>query len=270
MTKKVLIFGCGPAGLMAAAAVRESGLEPVILSHKRKSEMFGAQYLHRPIPGFSPDQPFEVEYLLRGSPSQYRDKVYGPGFRGTVSPEDLSESHSGWDIRTTYNNLWEVFVDNITEYRITDGLSFQADLAAMTNEENVAHALSTVPLPLLCIAQDHGFTAQEIYAIGDAPERGVFAPFKPATINQVICDGRPETSWYRAANIQGYNTIEWPLKKKPPISNISGVTKPTSTNCTCHQPLLHRLGRYGKWQKGVLSHEAYYETLAGLSETSPV
>lgn len=253
---------------MAAAAVKVCGMEPVILSKKRKSEMFGAQYLHRPIPNFSPDESFEVEYVLRGTVQGYRDKVYGMGYRGSVSPEDLTESHLGWDIRTTYNNLWEHFVDSIQSFTIADGFSFQQHLAVLMEEGNVAHAISTVPAPLLCVNPEHSFSAQTIWSIGDAPEKGIFVPFKPANLNTVLCDGDPHTSWYRAANIQGYNTIEWPQAKKPPIENLSNVTKPLSTNCDCH-PQLHRLGRYGQWLKGVLSHTAYDATLVGLSETVP-
>jgi len=36
------------------------------------------------------------------------------------------------------------------------------------------------------------------------------------------------------------------------------VEKPIRTSCRCF-PDVHRMGRYGKWKKGVLSHEAWEE-----------
>lgn len=259
---KVLILGCGPAGLMAAAAAEESGYEPVIASKKRKSEMYGAQYLHAPIPGFSPDMSFDVKYSLYGTIESYRRKVYGD-IRVTVSPEDLTEDHEGWDIRQTYDNLWHHFVDYIEDTDFSGGGDIQAFVDLLLRTGQFAHVLSTIPAPLLCTNPAHAFPSQKVWAIGDAPERGIFCPIKAAGLNQVICSGE-DTSWYRCANILGYTTAEWPQNKKPPYEGVALVEKPIGTNCDC-LPDAHRLGRYGKWEKGVLSHTAYYETIKGLN-----
>jgi hypothetical protein len=262
--KKVLILGCGPAGLMAAQAVAETGwLEPVIASKKRKSEMYGAQYLHAPIPGVDAGAPFEVEYVLRGTIGDYRNKVYGPAYRGNVSPEDLAESHMGWDIRQTYDTLWKRFQHAIVDVNFTSPQEASAFVLHSHAEGQFAHYISTIPAPLLCTDPSHGFSSQQVWAVGDAPERGIFSPIKVEE-NTVVCSGERDTSWYRASNILGYHTVEWPMNRKPPIEGISGVTKPLETNCTC-LPFVHRAGRYGTWRKGVLSHEAYFETFHGLT-----
>lgn len=261
--RKVIILGCGPAGLMAAAAVEKAGQEPIIISKKRKSEMYGAQYLHAAIPGFSPDMGFDIKYMLRGTTDDYRRKVYGDA-RVQVSPEDLTEDHTGWDIRQTYDNLWFHFQEAIVDTSFTSAGEADAMLRELGAEANVSHFVSTLPAPILCINPAHSFPSQNVWAIGDAPERGIFCPITEAGLNEVVCSGENTTSWYRTANILGYRTAEWPERRRPPIDGVSAVQKPVGTNCDC-LPFVHRLGRYGKWQKGVLSHEAYYETLAGLN-----
>lgn len=260
--KKVLILGCGPAGLMAAAAAESLGMEPTIVSKKRKSEMYGAQYLHEPIPDYSPDRGFDVKYLLVGSSDDYRRKVYGDA-RTTVSPDELAEDHEGWDIRSTYDNLWGRFQDRITNTPFNGGADVTFFVAKALESEEFAHYISTVPAPLLCTNAAHVFPSQKVWAIGDAPERGVFCPITTADLNTVICSGSPDNSWYRTANILGYRTAEWPENRRPPIEGLAQVSKPIKTNCDC-LPMVHRLGRYGKWEKGVLSHSAYYETVVGL------
>lgn len=259
----VLVLGCGPAGLMAAAAAEESGNDVTIVSKKRKSEMYGAQYLHAPIPGFSPERGFSVKYVLRGTSDDYRRKVYGDP-RVPVSPDELSEDHEGWDIRSTYGSLWHHFQDRILNTPFNGGSDVKHFIAHALDSDKFNHFISTVPAPLLCTNPSHVFPSQKVWAIGDAPERGIFCPITQAGPNEVICSGEPENSWYRTANIMGYRTAEWPENRKPPIEGLSQVSKPLKTNCDC-LPMVHRLGRYGKWEKGVLSHDAYYETKAGLS-----
>lgn len=259
---RVLILGCGPSGLMAAAAAEEAGCDVTIASKKRKSEMFGAQYLHAPIPGYSPDMSFDVTYELHGTADEYRKKVYGDT-RVRVSPEELAADHEGWDIRTTYDNLWNHFQEDIEPVEFRNYLELEGFLGSVFATGSFNHFVSTIPAPLLCDNPAHAFPSQKVWAIGDAPERGIFCPIS-APLNHVMCSGLPDNSWYRCANILGYKTAEWPEKKKPPYEGASLVNKPLGTNCDCLK-MVHRLGRYGKWEKGVLSHQSYYETLSGLS-----
>lgn len=260
MTKKnVVILGCGPAALFAAHAVECAGMKPIIASKKRKSEMFGAQYLHRPIPEVS-ELSFDVSYQLRGTAEGYKDKVYGLGYRGTVSPDELLGDHEGWDIRTAYDILWAHYQDSIEHTDFTSPIEVASFIASIP----AAHFVSTIPAIALCANPNHGFSATRVWSIGDAPERGVFVPVEKAPMNTVICSGDRNDSWYRKSNILGYNTVEWPDNKKPPFEGVSEVIKPTATNCNC-LPQVHRAGRYGKFTKGVLSHEAFYETYYGIT-----
>lgn len=253
---KVVVLGCGPAGLMATHAFALAGHDVLVYSKKRKSEMYGAQYLHAPIPGMTDVAPVRVDYVLQGTVEGYRRKVYGPDSRTEVSPESLEESHDGWDIRRTYDNLWDTYGEYVQEADFTNSGSVRRLIEDL--EPDIA--VSTIPAPALCSDDSHSFMAQRVWAIGDAPERGVFCPIKVAK-NSIVCNGEETPAWYRAANVFNRNTAEWPLQSKPPFSNVSEVTKPLSTTCTC-LPDVHRLGRYGEWKKGVLSHEAFAKAVS--------
>lgn len=252
---KVLVLGCGPAGLMAAHAFAINFHDVLIYSKRRKSEMFGAQYLHAPIPGMTEGAGRSITYRLDGSVDGYRRKVYGPESRVQVSPEDLIGKHTGYDIRRTYDNLWDTYGDYV------QGIEFTPDVVgSLVRQLNPDLTISTIPAPLLCSQEEHSFMNEKVWAIGDAPERGVFSPVKVPK-DTVVCNGEPSPAWYRAANVFSRTTVEWPHNTKPPIEGVAEVVKPVKTTCTC-LPYVHRVGRYGRWTKGVLSHHAFQDALA--------
>lgn len=252
--RRVAILGCGPAGLFAAHAFYEAGWAISIFSKKRRSEMFGAQYLHEEIPGL-PAYRATLNYTLMGTAEGYAKKVYGGALpASSVSPSHLLGVSTVWDIRAAYYGAWERYAHMITSMQINpsdvDSIKQSFDLVA-----------SSLPVPALCTnpVQDqlHSFEAEKVWAIGDAPERGVFCPVSTPQFT-VRCNGEETPAWYRASNVFNYQTAEWPRGSKPPIEDIAEVTKPIQTNCDCHvDKKFIRVGRYGTWKKGVLSHQAY-------------
>lgn len=256
----ILILGCGPAGLMAAHAAAQWGHDIKIVSRKRKSEMFGAQYLHRDIFGIDAGKPKVIEYKLLGTTEGYRDKVYGKGYTGTVSPEELEETHTGWNIRRAYDELWDMYGQYVVDM-VVEGKDLK--WAGQLDDLHADLVISSLPAPAICVGKECGFEGQNIWAIGDAPERGTFDPIHAAAENSVVCNGEPDVGWYRSANVFGRSTTEWPTRRKPPVEGVAQVVKPLKHNCTCF-PGIMRVGRYGKWQKGVLSHSAYYEVMEKL------
>lgn len=254
--RRAIVLGCGPAGMFATHALALGGYEIRVLSKKRRSEMFGAQYLHKPIPGLAAAvDPVEVQYILRGTEEDYARKVYGNAPVPFVSPGKLNATHLAWDIRAAYAKAFSQYLDLIIDMPDIDG----EDLSRIIEDEKGNHTLivSTIPAPAICIKPSHFFRAQPVWAIGDAPERGIFAPrfVEQATI---ICNGEENPSWYRSANVFGYCTTEWPEATRPPIPSISQVHKPIDTNCDCWAGRVVKLGRYGKWDKSQYSHEAFY------------
>lgn len=265
---KVLILGCGPAGLIAAEAVAAGlgSMGPVrLVSRKKKSPLFGCQYLHAPIPKVS----FEgagrpVKYELRGgSPEDYRQKVYGDNWKGTVSPDEYgaAEEHMAWDLRAAYDVLWGRW-----HHKVMDADVLSSEIPAMLEFFNDPElVISTIPAPALCRRpQEHAFEHESIWAIGDAPELRQYAPI-PVPEFTVICEASPDISWYRAANVFGHKTVEWPgERRRPPLEGVVPVNKPLKTDCDCH-PEITRMGRYGRWEKGYLTHQVWADVEKVLS-----
>lgn len=248
---KVAVLGCGPAGLMAAHAAASLGVPTVVMSRKRKSPLYGAQYLHAPIPNVTDrDARVTVDYRLVGSVDDYRRKVYGRWWDGTVSPEDLEEEHEAWDIRSTYDRLWDMYQDAIVDVDV-DGPSVKKV------QEHFDLVVNTIPLNSLCMNPSHVFKSQEIMAAGDAPDLGIqLNRMYTCPPNMVVCNGEDSPLWYRMSNIFGHMTVEWPGGSNPPVSTAAVVRKPISNNCDCLPGVL-LAGRYGSWTKGVLSHDSY-------------
>lgn len=265
-TKTVGVLGCGPAGLFAASAAADLGYAVRIFSRARQSEMFGAQYLHQPVPGLSEPNAFSlVEYRLEGSLAGYAEKVYGPTFDpANVSPASLTGQHPAWNIRAAYDRAWGRWGGKVEDTAITP--AWLDTTAAYAAEAGVWRWIWSIPLQPFCEA-GHTFSAREVWAKGDAPERNSYCPVSvpPWT---VVCNGEKSPGWYRASNVFGYKTAEWPQEKKPPVSDVARVVKPIGNNCTCwatigRAPVL-RVGRYGRWVKGELSHQAYERVVAWL------
>lgn len=267
---KAVVLGCGPAGLFATHALRLAGWEVVIWSKKRRSEMYGAQYLHQPIPHLVQTEG-KVRYILQGGGTlDYRRKVYGSQGEAldlVVSPEtiDPTEDHPAWDIRVAYYDAWSLYSKWIVHKEMITGMHLGA--AMMTEKPDLI--VSSIPRYFLCRQPFHQFAYQSIWAIGDAPERGIFVSGPTIPDGYVLCQADPEVAWYRLSNIFGYRTIEWPKPPKDPSIQAARVKKPIQTDCDCNSdlPLIH-VGRYGVWKKGVLSHSAFYDVQELISATS--
>jgi hypothetical protein len=254
MTKSVAILGCGPAGLMVAHAANISGWDFRIYSRKAKSTLHGAQYLHKPIPKVDTDGPHLVEYQLRGTAEEYRHKVYGEAWDGTVSPEDLTEHHYAWDLRRAYDWLWKQYEPWIVDMSITPPawehvpkIFDRCDLV-----------ISTVPRKIWAQPGDV-FESQKIWALGDM-DPGWLAEQVNFTI---ICDGTNICTWYRSAKIFNRSTLEWPYFErweKPPWIGAVIVEKPLRCETNGAPDFVH-LGRYGAWEKGILTSDAFYQAM---------
>lgn len=252
---RVVVLGCGPAGLAAAKAVVSSGREAVIISNTDKpTPQYGCQYLHAPVPGYEDAPHVRVSYRLIGTPGQYRAKVYGSEWTGKVSPEDFVGDHDAWDIRETYAWLWKDLIVGqavgLMKRRITGGfIPFTASLSPEL-------IVSTIPAPALCVRPgQHVFHTHTIFANGSTAAQ-------LATDNEVVCDGTRDKPWYRISNVFGYRTTEWAFQPHRSVKAVP-VIKPLWTNCDCHPEVL-RAGRYGAWEKKRLVHEVYPAVLEAL------
>jgi hypothetical protein len=254
----VAIIGIGPSGLAAALAVENNGGKARLFSKNlAKSPLYGCQYLHAPLPGFLDVPRTTIKYETRGEPDAYRRKVYGGSWDGQVSPEEYAGDHEAWDLRETYRLLYRHFIE-------VDRLAFTPLSVSPARLSEAADWLrtefdliiSTAPTTALCgRPEEHTFNSQQIYAAGDAPDRGLYCPIETPD-DTIICNGEESPSWYRASRVFGYSTVEWPGRRQPPMENVVPVNKPLWTNCDCF-PWIDRLGRFGSWRKDVLVHDVY-------------
>jgi len=240
--------------MFAAHALASNGVKVVeVISKKRKSHMYGAQYLHAPIPGLAAHGTV-VKYSLRGTVDQYREKVYGGGERLEVSPSVLQGYHQAFDIRKAYDDAWNRYQNLVYNMEVKSG-----DIDSIADEFDVV--ISTIPRSIVCKSLErHTFHSQAVWAIGDASDRDQWAPVPPEVGQAgVICNGEEYPSWYRASRVFEHATVEWPFQSKPPIPGVAEVFKPTGHSCDCYgdMPWIAFAGRYGSWEKGELSHHAY-------------
>src|SRR5262245_30082364 len=147
MPASVAILGCGPAGLFAAQALTLHGIQPAIISQKQKSLIYGAQYLHKRIPGLTPVAPqsYITTYYL-GDPTLYARRVYGVDSAPTSWPAETDGAPVGkaiWNLRAAYDWAWKTFesriVDQMLDYRDVRDFELQFDLV-----------ISTIPLWRIC------------------------------------------------------------------------------------------------------------------------
>lgn len=266
--KRAAVFGCGPAGLFAAHALAQAGWDFTIFSKKRRSEIYGAQYLHAPIPGL-PEVKGEISYRFEGGTIEdYLLKVYDrlPPFgelqwaQSTLS----EEPRTAWDLRTAYYYAWSRYAHRIFHTELSPGwLASGAGRSPDIELSTYSVFISSVPARALCREPEtHEFRSQPVWAVGDAPERGIFCPVSVEP-GVMVYNASRDVGWYRASNVFDYKTAEWPADRRPPIEGVAAVEKPLTTSCDCwlEHPRFIRVGRYGAWDKTQHVHHAYQRTL---------
>lgn len=255
------IFGCGPAGLFAARAAESLGHEVVIISKRQKSNIYGAQYLHKPIPGFSHPKPTGTVQTYRlGTAAGYAQRVYNDGKLRTSWLRVPDGPVGIWDLRATYDQAWEHYQSRIVhEYLSAESV---AQYAATFDK-----LISAVPRWALCKEPgEHYFNSVPIMVTRRMEYTGLRTFFGPET-NGVVYNGTTYGHWYRTAHIFGHSSTEAVSSPEFLRDNVDAEPgfKIIGTNCTCHPDLI-RVGRLGKWERGILTHHAFEDTIKELSD----
>lgn len=258
----ICVLGCGPAGLLVTHAAVEDGHDVSIISHKRRSVIGGAQYVHKQIPGVSGREPdIYVRYIKQGEPEGYARKVYGSDMAATSWRHFPEGWQSAWSMDKVYRKLWYLYSDKVKDEAVSGWT-----VPALVKEYDVV--FSTVPRVALCrklgnMPGDHQFPHVPVW----------FEPKLPAGTppwgNFILYNGDPDYGWYRASRLGEEVFTEWagrPVQK--PRAGWLGI-KPLETNCDCH-PGIVMLGRFGRWRKGVLTHHAYQGALDHLAAMETV
>lgn len=268
------IIGSGPAGLLAAHAAVQTGHNPIIYSRKVKSQIFGAQFLHRHIPGITPLAPeLEIAIMKVGTREGYAQNVYGDPTH-PVSWDKFQEGDIvGWDLKKAYDALWDLYQDRI----------FDVQLAPESMNyffEKYNNVYTTVPATVWCHRRnDHEFARQDIvvrhghgdHLIPNVNDNSMmyYNGFPPdGSVGDTI-----GPSWYRFSQINLYQAWEYRAKGEEwipvvgdalPGQVIQSGFKPQGTNCDCLPGSFKKLGRFGRWQRDVLTHHVYEEAFNAL------
>lgn len=253
----VAVFGCGPAGLFAAHALKMHGFKPTIISKKQKSVIYGAQYLHRPIPGLSDSAATaDIRTILAGVPEVYAERVYGLATMPT-SWHRVVPYASGWDLRETYDVAWDKY-----SHEVIDWILRPDEIEEWASQFDLV--ISTVPLWSICLKpNEHYFRSVNILVQKDVDLKDAVDGIDD---NFVVYNGTWEHAWYRASSIFGHTSVEarseehlLRIKKWEPGFKVVG------TDCDCH-PTLRRAGRMGTWRRGVLTHHVFEQTCAAIAD----
>jgi hypothetical protein len=247
---KVVVLGCGPAGLLAAHAATLLGADVKIYSKPEKSQIFGAQFIHRAIPEIKvPSR--RIQFLKTGTGDVYAEKVYGDRLEPTSWDKYEEGDHAGWSMRAVYDILWARY-EHLIVPQVLD-----SDVLGWIEQYDDADCLITsIPAPVLCMSPDgaseHTFMSVPMAVVSDWP-------WPLDETDTVVYNGETKDAWCRASCFDGHSSVEYgqivPAGLKGPIRR---GFKPMWTDCDC-RPQWLRVGRFGKWKRGTLSHTAFEE-----------
>lgn len=252
----VIILGCGPAALLSAYACDQLGHQVLIYSKKVKSRIPGAVFLHEPIPRLTAPTPDGwVNFIKHGNRYAYAQKVYGnqdADCSWDLFPEG---ERPAWSMFDLYDWLWYRYNARIVEDTL--------DAERVRYIQHMADlVISTIPVMSICENPKHRFYSQDIFILNKAVDRSLK--------NTIVYNGSPMDTWYRSSSIFGHEATESVATFDPELvkqlgAKVSKGFKPIKTNCNCH-PNVARVGRFGRWEKGILVHHAYKQTIQILGE----
>jgi len=237
----IAVLGCGPAGLIAVHAAEQLGHNVEILSVPQKSYIPGSQYLHEGIPGVTPHYPdYTVEYIRLGTRQGYANKVYGDPERA-CGWDAYRGLYPSWSVYNAYDTLWERY-----EHRITPMSVLAGDVPAIIDTYDIV--ITTIPQPKLCQDVEHWFDGVPYFIVP------LDLPPEEHGREIVVYNGLPGDEWYRWSILGGRCSIESTM----PMEGAIEGRKAVSNNCDCWPETL-RVGRWAKWQHGVLLHNVYHD-----------
>jgi hypothetical protein len=259
--KKVLVLGCGPAGLMVAHALTKAGVTFEIMAPFAKpSYISGAQYLHSYVPGLGlRGREEKLAYVRIGTEEGYARKIYGDAIPpSATSWSRFPDAVEAWPLRAAYDALWDRYHSHIIEERISWGLLL--DLLPLYGAVfSTAPLTELVPRGLL-----HIFQYQDVWITpGDFQDEAT--PY-----NTIVYNGTVDDSWYRRSNIFGHTSIEFPAEPNDvTLGEVKRIRKPLAYTGPDPIPQIYKFGRYGTWQKKVLVDDAYKGAMAILFSSRP-
>lgn len=255
---RAVILGNDTAALLAAHACLDAGWTFDIFAEPEPEQLHGVPLLYERIPNISlPTRKIQVK---SENPAGYSAKVHGPGAQGNVSVG--MGSCYVLDQRSVYRYLWQHYATNIYHW-VFSASSFEPFIVDAAHHYQAV--FSSLPLALLC-NKGHRFDQRSYFTIYDSPNQGLMSPVRVA-LNTVVLDGTNFVGWYRAANVFGHCSVEWPAHKgspRPPIPGVMKLTAPVDTNCDCF-PEVTKIGPAGTGRESETLDTVYSSVSSALA-----
>lgn len=258
---KVAVLGAGPAGLLAAWAVIDTGHEPVVLEknpHKPDGKTAGVYFLDDKCN--LPIRRREVEILTSGGQDvverqrSYERKVYGDLHRETKPYHVGPTRQVGYDGMQALGLCWDIVHPFIRRQEVADWNE------VMRCCEEYEVVVNTIPLDVLLPDREWRHQRALIYR-ATAPDEESY----------VLYNSNPCVSWYRASAVFGVFTLEYPhgvrledVKKEGSTGTYVRVKKVVDSPLAMPVDLPDNLlltGRFGAWAPRKNSHHAYYDVV---------
>jgi len=241
--QEISVLGCGPAGLLAAHALRIRGFSPKVYSRREKSVIPGAVHLQGRIPGITPYYPDNVVTMVRvGTAKGYAQKVYGDATRPTGWPNYTGVFQS-WSVYKAYDILWALYEDIVNECEVD-----KDTLQDIVDDSDIV--INTIPMPGLCTNDEHTFESAP-YWIKTLPTEKVDEDKEISIFNGLLQD-----HWYRWSLHGGVTAIETTVEGAMGSTDVKEGLKAITNDCDCW-PEVIRAGRWAKWQHGILLHHVF-------------
>lgn len=252
MMDEVSIIGCGPAAMMIAHACDQHAVPFRIYGPGVPSVISGAQYLHRDV-GVRYDglRPESVRYVRVGFEEDYERKIYGRLPEGMkTSWSKFPDQVEAWPLIDIYHHLWSKFYERISRIEVTLEQVLELGERTLT--------FSTAPLPALM--PDATYLTERVAILNGV---STCPPF------EIHYSGDPDDNWYRMSNLWGHQSTEYPADfameaQLQPDPNLALIKKPLSTDAFIPNVILS--GRYGRWEKGVLVDESYFQAIDAIKQ----
>lgn len=247
----VCILGTGIAGLLAAKAAEETGAEVTLYDQNPgNSGRTGLHYLHDPCGlDLSPINVYNIilydETKNTKPHMQYARKLKIPKENSLM---DLQRKVEAYSMQEAYRAIWDRFQDRAEERVIEP-----RDLKKLIVEND--WVISSIPLN--CIVSTVACMFLEYKAFRGQP-KGLGIGSIDKSYNIVVYNTDENYDWYRYSRIEG---VEW---TEGLTKGEFTVIKPINVNFKVPYKNLILTGRWGRWQRGVLAHESYYQVKKAL------
>ena len=264
MSKKILIAGAGPAGLMAMWACLNYGYEAVLMDVKPKFSAkppinAGVFILHDPC-----DLPLRKKKVTifaggarDGLRQAYSVKVYGKPDINVSIPNARLSHMTAYDGAQAIDLLWDI-AETSGAYQQTGAAGFgsYADIGETAEALGCEAAICTIPMPKLIY---RNYSVQTVY---------VKESTAPPDEAYIIYNANPQVEWYRCSAVFGRFSMEAVNPENKfgwtSINKVIGF-QDRETIPNRNDPALLLTGRQGAWDKKKLVHDSYYDTIAWLT-----